>query len=160
MARVQIELTGLGNLETRLQRLLRASGDLSPALRSIGEGLVKSTQDRFRHEIAPDGTAWAPLSATTLRRKKRNRDKILTEFGHLRRLIAVGAVTPQSVEIGSSLVYATTHQFGAAKGEFGTDRGGRPIPWGDIPARPFLGVSRADERDITDEIVDFLRERR
>jgi len=51
-------------------------------------------------------------------------------------------------EIGTNRVYAPTHQFGAQKGEFGTSSRGGPIPWGDIPARPYLGISPADESDI------------
>ena len=63
-------------------------------------------------------------------------DKVLTESGDLGRCITVRA-TRDSVEIGSTRIYAGTHQFGARRGQYGADRAGRPIPWGDIPARPF-----------------------
>ncbi len=59
------------------------------------------------------------------------------------------------MEIGSPSIYAGTHQFGAAKGAFGSTSKGAPIPWGDIPARPFLGLSDADEADIRD-LIDAL----
>jgi phage gpG-like protein len=69
--------------------------------------------------------------------------------------------------VGSPMEYASTHQFGAKMGEFGRYyqlsrlkygekdfrryagmRQGHPIPWGDIPARPFLGVSLSDRETI------------
>jgi phage gpG-like protein len=36
--------------------------------------------------------------------------------------------------------YASTFYYDARKGEFG-----KAAPWGDIPARAFLGLSTADE---------------
>lgn len=41
---------------------------------------------------------------------------------------------------------------GAKRGAFGVSRRGGPLPWGDIPARPFLGLS-ADDRKTIEEIV-------
>ena len=65
--------------------------------------------------------------------------------------------------MGTNLVYATTHQFGALKGQFGfaafdTRAGAFEIPWGDIPARPFLGISADTEGQVVDAIGDLLRE--
>ena len=60
--------------------------------------------------------------------------------------------------VGYNLIYATTHQFGAEKGAFGTTSRGGPIPWGDIPARPFLGISDDDRRDIEKLVEGDLRE--
>ena len=57
---------------------------------------------------------------------------------------------------GSNLVYAPTHQFGAEKGDFGSTSKKRPIPFGDIPARPFLGISEATTEEILDAIRDHL----
>ena len=56
---------------------------------------------------------------------------------------------------------AGTHQFGASKGAFGTTSRGSPIPWGDIPARPFFGLSSEDEWGVleilTDHLIDAIR---
>lgn len=57
-------------------------------------------------------------------------------------------VTGGAVEIGSDREYAATQQFGAKKGSFGKTKKGRDIPWGDIPARPFLGLSAKDKQDV------------
>jgi len=149
-------------VQLAFNRLIQAGEDLSPAMRAIGEHMVNTTRERFRDEKAPDGTPWAPLSEVTLKRKKRNVDKILTERGYLSGTIAYRE-GPDFVEIGSSRIYASTHQFGAAKGEFGgvrTSLPGRsffqPIPWGDIPARPFLGVSDEDSAAIADAVLDHI----
>ena len=115
-----------------LERLARAGADLAPAMREIGDVLTSSAKDRFRDERAPDGAPWAPLSPVTRARKRRNRDRILTEEGHLRGTLTYQAGADEVV-VGSPLIYAGVHQFGAPAGTFA---GGGP--WGDIPARPFL----------------------
>ena len=123
-----------------LRDLLRRGEDLSPVLRSVGELLVNASRARFDAQRSPEGAAWEPLKPRTLARKKRNRDKILTERGQLRGTLAVGRVDADSVVVGSPEKYAATPQFGR----------------GAIPARPFLGVSDADARGIREEILDFL----
>ena len=55
-------------------------------------------------------------------------------------------------------------QFGAAQGQFGAfigkDKLGRDhfhaIPWGDIPARPFLGLAEEDRTNILATIAEHL----
>ncbi|HID48327.1 MAG TPA: phage virion morphogenesis protein [Chromatiales bacterium] len=139
-------------IQAALRRLQRQAGDLTPAMRDIGEYLVQSTKERFAEGRAPDGASWAPNRPATLARKKGSRPLI----GESKRLSGEIFHRPgrDGVEVGSALEYAAVHQFGAKKGKFGKTQKGRPIPWGDIPARPFLGLSDADR----DEIVAILRE--
>ena len=47
-------------------------------------------------------------------------------------------------------------QEGAAKGAFGNDKRGRPVPWGRIPARVWLGISAADETAIVEIAEEYL----
>jgi len=42
-------------------------------------------------------------------------------------------------------------QFGGTKSEF-------PWLWGDIPARPYLGISDADEIEVLEIINEYLEE--
>lgn len=49
-----------------------------------------------------------------------------------------------------------TPQFGMTQGYAGSTRRGSSIPWGDIPGRPFLGISDSDSASILDIIVDHL----
>lgn len=161
--RIDIELDDR-RARDAMRRLADAGRDMTPAMKAIGEHLVNSTKERFEHEKAPDGTPWAPLSEVTRKRKKRNPDRIGTESGILGSLIHREA-GPDFVRIGSSRVYAGTFHHGAAKGAFGsypTGLAGRdfdvPIPWGDIPARPFVGLSGEDRDVIERDMVDWLRQ--
>ena len=159
MAGARIEVTvDDARARAALNRLLATGGDMTPLMRDIGEHLLNSTRERFVSQQAPDGTPWAPLSETTKRRKRRNIGKILTESGVLRGQGLAYRAGRLAVVIGSPLVYAGTHQSGAAQGAFGSTSGGTPIPFGDIPARPFLGLSDADEGDVLRLVNRFLSE--
>lgn len=114
----------------------------------------------FDSQTAPDDTPWEPLTDNAKRRRQRNKDKTLARDGDLRGNPAYRAGR-DSVEIDQRLplpVYAGTHRFGALKGAFGTTSRGVPIPWGDIPARPFLGLSEADCAEIKEPARDCLNE--
>ena len=144
-------------IRTVLDRLLAATTDLSPLMRDIGEHLLATTRERFDAQESPAGTPWAPLTIASLEKKARETGKILTERGFLRGTLAYRA-GPTSVEVGSPLIYAGTHQFGAKKGSFRDGPPYGPIPWGDIPARRFLGVSDDDAAEILVLGNDFLAE--
>jgi phage gpG-like protein len=60
------------------------------------------------------------------------------------------------VSWGSNLIYSAVMQFGAAQGAFGSMSNGSPIPWGNIPARPFIGVSAEDQSNIIATLEDWL----
>ncbi len=154
-ARISIDVVGIDTATKRLGALAAAGQDLTPVMRDIGEYLVRVTKDRFADERGPDGTPWQPLSEATRKRKRRNKSRILTRDGFLGGQIPFQA-GPAEVLVGSPLVYAGTHQFGAEKGSFGTTSKGSPIPWGDIPAREFLGLSDADAGEIEDLVADYL----
>lgn len=129
-----------------LQRLEHAAGDISPALKEIGEVLVESTKQRFVSGEGPDGQAWAENSPVTIDRKGRN--KPLIDEGTLAEQLSY-AVTGNQLEVGSSMEYAAMQQFGGTKSEF-------PHLWGDIPARPFLGISESDAEEILAIVHDHL----
>ena len=66
--------------------------------------------------------------------------------------------SPTSLEIGTNKVQSAVMQFGAAKGAFGTAANNTSIPWGNIPARPFLGISAEDRQTIAITIEEWLEE--
>ena len=140
-----------------LDRLKEAGADLRPVMEDVGEYLLRTTRERFRDQEDPDGSPWAPLSPGYQARKPRNRNKVLTLNGYLGGGLVYRADS-DSVVVGSPSIYAGTHQFGAAKGAFGSTSRGSPIPWGDIPARPIFGLSSEDEREVVDIIFDHLRD--
>lgn len=59
-------------------------------------------------------------------------------------------VKGHTLEVGSVMKYAAMQQFGGTKAQF-------PHLWGDIPARPFLGISSTDKDQIQESITDYLR---
>ena len=150
------------SITTGLARAQAQLGDLTPVMNQIGEYLVMSTKERFPTGTGPDGAKWAPKSPTTLARygaRKSNRVDTRPLFGPSGLLSSQihHEAGPSQVEVGSNLVYAAVQQFGAGKGQFGKMANGSPIPWGNIPARPFLGIDKQDEPNILALIADFLK---
>lgn len=124
-----------------LQHLQRSIGNLSPALRDIGETLKESTHKRFETYTGPDGVMWEANSDVTYDRKADRSGIPLTDYGTLGNTIDYQLLGNDGVQIGSPMEYAAMMQFGGTKEEF-------PNLWGDIPGRPFLGISEQDKSDI------------
>lgn len=137
--------------------------DTSPLMADIAQYLYIATRENFAAESAPDGTPWAPRSPTTLDAYKRQGSpwgRILQKEGGLFDSIAVSSGN-DFAEVFVNRPYGAVHQFGAAKGSFGaysgTGKTGRRYsgtsPWGNIPARPFLGLAEKQETAIL-KIID------
>lgn len=176
-----IELTNRSGLDY-LHGLVARAQDMRPVLQEVGEDMAESTKQRFSSATAPDGTAWAPNSALTLARYSsmfaRAKDGELTKksaqklagkkplTGETRALgttINYQVHDARAVGIGSPMVYAAAQHYGAKSGEFGfgmylTRVGSFPIPWGDIPARPFLGASDDDKTNVVSLVRGYLLE--
>lgn len=176
-----IELTDRSALDS-LRGFIDRASNMQPVLKEIGEDMAESAKRRFETTTAPDGTAWAPNSPVTLARyganfaRKKNGE--LTKSGAaklankkpgtgdtrmLGTTINYQVKDETAVTIGSPMVYANTFQYGAASGEFGfgvyaTRNGSFPIPWGNIPARPFLGASDEDKANIVRLVYSYLME--
>lgn len=150
------------DVTSALARAVTALTDTTPLMEGIAEYLRTSTVKRFKEGKAPDGSSWSPNSPVTLARKKNTRplfgpnDRLNKEFG-----ISSGA---DYAEISSVLPYAAVQQFGARKGSLGaywwTTESGKVLegssPWGDIPARPYLGISEEDRTNILDIISEYI----
>lgn len=169
MIRVEIDSVDAQAAFARLRQQLTT---MRPLMQDLGEHLVEATKRRFETSTAPDGSRWALNAETTYLR-------YLGRFqggeGVDGRLNAKGAARAaakkpligetralstsinylagdQFVEIGSPMVYAAVQQFGAKARSF---TGGKS-PWGDIPARPFLGLSGEDEAEIGRTVSRYL----
>lgn len=140
---IDVEIDDRGIREALLN-LLAVTSNLDDALTEIGEELVERTKRRFGTMTAPSGRRWADNSPVTIERKGRNQP--LTGYGTLGEQIHAQLLGDNTLVVGSNMEYAAMQQFGGTKAEF-------PHLWGDIPARPFLGIS-ADDRD---EILAILR---
>ncbi|MDD3355073.1 phage virion morphogenesis protein [Zoogloea sp.] len=151
-----------------LQRLAAGTRNPAPLFKAIGEDLITSTKERFATSTAPDGSRWAPNSRVTFEAYLARFTKTTRKDGRInakgtgavmgkKPLVREGTLAQQifynvlagGLEIGSTMEYAAMQQFGGSKAEW-------PHLWGDIPARPFLGLSADDENKIVAEALDYL----
>jgi phage virion morphogenesis protein len=121
--------------------------DMSPVMKEISNYLLVSTKERFKKGASPEGVKWAANSPVTLARKK-NSSPLFGNSGSLHEQIAKDH-GPDFAQVGSNMAYAAMMQFGGTKAAF-------PHLWGNIPARPFLGLSPEDETNILALVVDFF----
>lgn len=139
-----------------ISALVARMRDPRPLMQDIGEVMVQSTKNRFGAGIGPDGAAWEPNTALTLSRKKGTKP-LIGESHRLGNEITYALDGDGAgVSIGSNLIYAATQQFGADQGAFGRSKRGGPIPWGNIPARPFLGLADDDATAVLDIVQEHL----
>ncbi|WP_372373227.1 phage virion morphogenesis protein [Vreelandella venusta] len=134
-------------VERAITELLQKGEDLIAPMKSIGEEMINRTQQRFRDKEAPDGTPWAANSPVTEARKGHGR-VLEGESNELSKQFSYSA-TSDSVEWGSSMIYAAMQNFGGTKAEF-------PNLWGDIPSREFIGLSDDDEDEVLAILADHL----
>ena len=128
---------------------------------AIGLVLVRGTHERFRREVDPEGNAWAKLNPVYAMSKKG--PGILRESSMLMRSITYKA-TSDAVHVGTNRIYARVHQLGATirpknKSKLTFRMGSRwvMVDQVQIKARPYLGVSRADDQAIRDVIEALIR---
>lgn len=133
-----------------LARVLERTGNLRPLLTGIGELMMLSTKQRFVSTTAPDGSPWLLNSVLSTLLYKEGDRPLTGETGLLHSTIDYDVVSATAVEIGSPMQdYAAMQQFGGTRAEF-------PNLWGDIPARPFLGMSEADKAEILRLVDNYL----
>lgn len=150
---IRIELQA-AEAERALTLLLASMDDLTPVMQEVGEFLLASTERRYDEGVSPEGVPWAPKSPVTLARYARGLDAVdtrpLFKSGTMRRTLAYEA-GPSSTAIGSNAIQAAVMQFGAAKGTLGPRS-----PWGDIPARPYLGLSEEDHAGVVGIVEEWM----
>ncbi|MBF0249961.1 MAG: phage virion morphogenesis protein [Alphaproteobacteria bacterium] len=142
---LHIDATGLNGIAEKFERLQRRVADVSPLMDEIGSMLVASTQDRFERGVDPDGRPWTPSGRVNM---SQGTAKTLLDSGRLMSSITHEPGNSQ-VEVGSNVIYAAIHQLGG--------QAGRGLA-ATIPARPYLGVSAEDEREIGNIVDDYLAE--
>ena len=145
--RITVDAKQVGQM---LRDMYRRTRDLTPAMKLIGETIWTSVMRNFEVGGRPK---WAPHSEVT---KARTRPHgVLGLDNHLMNSISYTA-GPRSVEIGTNRVYAAVQQFGQKKGASGRTRRGGPIPWGDIPARPYMTVQGQDWTNIYADLTEYV----
>ncbi len=158
MTGVRIEVTGIEAALGQLQRAIEAAANARPLFDEVGASLVVSTQMRFEREQSPEGAKW-PASLRAIVEGGRT----LTDTARLQQSITHEA-SDTGVAVGTNLLYAAVHQFGAtitAKTEKGLVWKGAGGQWFrkdsvTIPARPFIGLDDDDEEEIVAISEDWL----
>lgn len=99
-------------------RLMQATDDFSELMAgNIADAVQTMVSDAFQEEGRP-GKPWVELADKTLDRRRKgkkasNSDRILRDTGRLQQSVSVGKSDSHSYEVGSNLIYARVHQFGA-----------------------------------------------
>ena len=155
----------------RLMRSMPQGGDGTPAMKAIGRVLLTGVQLRFRTQKGPDGTPWKPS-----KRAITEGGATLRDSGLMRDSFSFDA-TSNKVTVGTNSVKAAIHQFGGSIKHPGGTRfilidglarfvanslvgpvsgvtKAHPIP---MPARPMLGDSQADRKEILDVLERHYR---
>lgn len=117
---------------------------LKPVMKDFGEYMLRETEQHFKDEKSPFGKKWKKLSKSTLKYKKGR--KILTESTILRGSIVYKA-SSDGLKVGTVVKYARIHQLGGNAGR------GRKTK---IPARPFLGYNKKDEKEFYTLAREYL----
>jgi len=159
-------------------------GDLRPALTNIGQHLADSTRERFLAGVDPEGRRWKPHAPSTVRRRGAGAPvlRIHGQAGGLMGSITY-RVEPDAVLVGTNKVYGAVHQLGhtmqvLARSQPVYQRIGRDglleprfvkrsrsnfmryVTIGahtvTIPARPYLGVSKADRLEMLTILAEHL----
>lgn len=160
-----------------LEQIQGKLGDLTSANKIIGSTVRASVIRNFEKSGRPE--KWKKHSRLT-ESIRGTGAKILMAQGFAGGLAASinYQADKDSARIGTNKIYAAVHQFGAKKGSFGSFainirehmrklKAGKSsrvqahtrkvkLPWGDIPARPFLKVQKQDWDEIRDALGKFF----
>ena len=174
--------------ETALAAINQALAFLAePAimLRDMGEYLLIAHDQRWATQTSPGGVPWAPLSPAYLKRKRKNKDKILQLDGYLKNTLRY-QLAGNELLFGSNRVYAAMQHYGGTidmparsqEAYFKRDRSGnvgqrftkkaqsnfaQRVTIGaytiEIPARPWLGTSTSDDSELLNIAMRYLQGR-
>jgi len=144
MVTITLDPAGMADARAALDRLFSAG--LQQVSTEIGSLVEDQTKRRIADDkTAPDGTPWADWSEDYAATRKAGVQSLLVGRGDLLGSIQ-NYTSGDTIRVGTNLVYGAIHQFGSAGAE------------GGIPARPYLGLSREDEREITDLVIGRLED--
>lgn len=135
-------------LTDALRRLIASGRDTTPAMRGAAGIMHDAVEENFEDEGRP---AWKDLAASTIKQREKEGSwpgKILQRRDNLARSITRHS-DAESAVVGSNLVYAAIQNCGGKAGR------GRKV---EIPARPYLELTREDEDAIERSFARFLGE--
>jgi len=144
-----IKVVGLAPVDGMMVQLANFGGSKMSLLRALGVLIQKQHTRRVLSEkTSPDGATWAPLKASTVERK--GNANILVESGRMAHAwsLAFGADSVRMRNTATSsrskgVKYLPFHQFGTRN----------------MAARPMLGLSAANEREIHEVVNAWVARR-
>lgn len=138
MARFIVETRGIDAVKSALDRI--GDGARRRDLLDLVGGLVASQTRRRLHEekTGPKGGRWKAWSPDYARTRK-SHHSLLINKGYMKDAVTHNLI-PGGVEVGTSVIYGATHQFGRGR----------------IPARPFLGLSAENRDEVEATVTDWL----
>lgn len=141
-----------------LQQLRKRVISLDPVLLRIAEKMKTQVDFNFRRGQDPDGNKWKSL--------KYREGQPLRDTGRLQRSITRRTEKNAAI-VGTNTKYAPTHQHGAKKGQYAKGLQGTSlkskrhwkidVPFGDVPARKFFGISRERKAQYYKMILQYIR---
>lgn len=153
--KVKVKVNGMAEIQQAMHNLTLtlSPNRMQKAYQRIGEHLTATTKQRFDDSVDPDGNKWASNAQSTitatLRKKRESNKKPLIDSTQLRDSIryqvfneGVVVGTNRDFGINGKQVSSAVHQFGSKNGN--------------IPARPFLGISHQDKRHILTDVMTHL----
>ncbi len=126
--------------DKEIRKILGRLKDVEPPLKTVARKKLDSIQEQFNTQTDPDGNPWAALMPSTLRSKKKNRDKILTREGNLAKSFQP-EITRNTLRIFTTIRYAGYHQYGTSKME----------------QRKILGLTNEDWGEIRKQVTNYVK---
>lgn len=133
---IKIEINNTQQIAAILERLVNATQDCTPLMRSIANSMESAVLQNFDVGGRPK---WLPV--------KHRKGTPLVDTENLMNSIT-SYYDNNTAMVGTNEPYAAIHQFGGKAGR------GRKV---DIPARPFLVLTTRDEEDILDDVQAYFR---
>jgi phage virion morphogenesis protein len=136
-----VSTEGFEALQARLARV--SSFGFGRLIQGAGALVESQTKRRItREKRDPDGKAWRPWSERYARTRQGGQS-LLQSHNHLLQSMQWEAAD-EGVAVGSNLKYARAQQAG--------------FPARHLPARPYLGISDANEHELLEELNGWLDE--
>jgi phage virion morphogenesis protein len=141
---VEINVSEIESLAKKLNAYALSAAQRHGLLESIGDEIIEQTSDRLETgKRDPAGNTWKPWSDKYKKivERKYPAASMLRREGYLQQSLD-REVNDYSVLVGATMEYAAAHQFGYKERN--------------IPARPYLGLSSENIRDLEAAIDSFL----
>jgi phage virion morphogenesis protein len=166
-ANITITLQNAAARRTLAMLVLRGT-KMKPVFQSITAALLSSTPQRFQDQRDPEGNPWVPLAPSTILARLGGVGRIKTKKGFARKN-AAARIGNLKILIDRGLLLASlTTRADDDGGQVGTNKiqaalmqlGGTPDMANAgaraVPARPYLGVSADDEREIAQLLTTYF----